>query len=329
MKDTVMKKIHPLVIIILYSFSNTFASESAPDSAYIFAYTTEKNGGRNGLHVAWSIDKKDWHAVGPEFSFLRSDYGTWGGEKRMYTPFLFQATGGVWHAVWSVNDRDGAFAHATSADLINWRPQSYPIVSPDKNVLLPEISYDQSAQQYVVSWASKKGTAPEFYSARTRDFTSCSLTWVMPEAERLNLRQDIRIGDSIETGTVHTVTWELVESLIEEYQLVTYNEQLDRETTDGDPIRFKDLKPVDVTITVDGKNSKKISDLLIGVFFEDINYAADGGLYTELIQNRGFEYSLHDKKLGPVANIPICRAHQEIAAPVAAIAPNNKHSLRE
>lgn len=37
--------------------------------------------------------------------------------------------------------------------------------------------------------------------------------------------------------------------------------------------------------------SKEISPLLFGVFFEDINYAADGGLYAELIQNRSFEYS--------------------------------------
>ena len=29
---------------------------------------------------------------------------------------------------------------------------------------------------------------------------------------------------------------------------------------------------------------------LIGAFFEDINYGADGGLYAELIQNRSFEY---------------------------------------
>lgn len=28
-----------------------------------------------------------------------------------------------------------------------------------------------------------------------------------------------------------------------------------------------------------------------GVFFEDINYAADGGLYAELVQNRSFEYN--------------------------------------
>jgi len=42
-------------------------------------------------------------------------------------------------------------------------------------------------------------------------------------------------------------------------------------------------------------NSKTISPDLIGVFFEDINYAADGGLYAELVQNRSFEYSLSDR----------------------------------
>jgi alpha-L-arabinofuranosidase len=34
----------------------------------------------------------------------------------------------------------------------------------------------------------------------------------------------------------------------------------------------------------------EMSQDLIGVFFEDINYAADGGLYAELVQNRSFEY---------------------------------------
>lgn len=35
---------------------------------------------------------------------------------------------------------------------------------------------------------------------------------------------------------------------------------------------------------------KQISPDLFGIFFEDLNYAADGGLYAELIQNRSFEY---------------------------------------
>ncbi|MEO7992444.1 MAG: alpha-L-arabinofuranosidase C-terminal domain-containing protein [Chryseolinea sp.] len=42
--------------------------------------------------------------------------------------------------------------------------------------------------------------------------------------------------------------------------------------------------------------SKKISQDLFGLFFEDINYAADGGLYAELVQNRSFEYSPTSKR---------------------------------
>ena len=34
-----------------------------------------------------------------------------------------------------------------------------------------------------------------------------------------------------------------------------------------------------------------VSDLLYGVFFEDINFAADGGLYAEKVSNRSFEFT--------------------------------------
>lgn len=39
---------------------------------------------------------------------------------------------------------------------------------------------------------------------------------------------------------------------------------------------------------------KKLGDLY-GLFFEDLNHAADGGLYGELVQNRSFEYCVTDK----------------------------------
>lgn len=45
-------------------------------------------------------------------------------------------------------------------------------------------------------------------------------------------------------------------------------------------------------LTVDAANEvHEISDMLFGIFFEDINFAADGGLYAELIQNRSFEFT--------------------------------------
>ena len=45
------------------------------------------------------------------------------------------------------------------------------------------------------------------------------------------------------------------------------------------------------TLTADvGNTTVEMSDTLYGLFFEDINYGADGGLYAELLQNRSFEY---------------------------------------
>ncbi len=41
---------------------------------------------------------------------------------------------------------------------------------------------------------------------------------------------------------------------------------------------------------------KKISPELFGLFFEDINYAADGGLYAEMVQNRSFEYNPTERR---------------------------------
>ena len=44
-------------------------------------------------------------------------------------------------------------------------------------------------------------------------------------------------------------------------------------------------------------NTKKlgapVQSTMYGIFFEDINYAADGGLYAEMVKNRSFEFPQH------------------------------------
>ncbi|HKM17222.1 MAG TPA: alpha-N-arabinofuranosidase, partial [Limnochordia bacterium] len=42
------------------------------------------------------------------------------------------------------------------------------------------------------------------------------------------------------------------------------------------------------------KQGAAISDILYGVFFEDINHGADGGLHAEMVRNRSFEFSRAD-----------------------------------
>ncbi|BET68539.1 hypothetical protein ASA1KI_34570 [Opitutales bacterium ASA1] len=47
---------------------------------------------------------------------------------------------------------------------------------------------------------------------------------------------------------------------------------------------------------------RPISADLFGIFYEDLNYAADGGLYAELVQNRSFEYSPTERtEWGPLS----------------------------
>ncbi len=64
-----------------------------------------------------------------------------------------------------------------------------------------------------------------------------------------------------------------------------------------DAVRFL-LSEVDdsvATLDIDGDGTgAEISDTMFGIFYEDINYAADGGLYAELVRNRSFEFNSTD-----------------------------------
>ncbi|MFD1135605.1 alpha-L-arabinofuranosidase C-terminal domain-containing protein [Paenibacillus urinalis] len=51
----------------------------------------------------------------------------------------------------------------------------------------------------------------------------------------------------------------------------------------------------DHTLTIEGNNEVvDISEVMYGLFYEDINNAADGGIYAELVQNRSFEAFEYD-----------------------------------
>src|SRR5438067_1629971 len=57
------------------------------------------------------------------------------------------------------------------------------------------------------------------------------------------------------------------------------------------PLRVPRAQPPNGTITVQvDRPGAAISPTLFGLFFEDINFAADGGLYPERVKNRSFEF---------------------------------------
>lgn len=95
-------------------------------------------------------------------------------------------------------------------------------------------------------------------------------------------------------GWALKIPYRLVDIVEKHQDYRAYRGAFRGERAEHDQARFAGLETVKVKANVKTEQTKPISENLIGVFFEDLNYAADGGLYAELIQNRDFEYSKAD-----------------------------------
>lgn len=104
----------------------------------------------------------------------------------------------------------------------------------------------------------------------------------------------VTVGGAEYTGWVQRVAYSTVENLLRYADHRSVKQARNAERTEQDGTRFAGLKPVEAKIVANVTDKKAISTDFIGIFFEDINYAADGGLYAELVQNRDFEYSAAD-----------------------------------
>ena len=81
--------------------------------------------------------------------------------------------------------------------------------------------------------------------------------------------------------------------------------------------------PVTLVLAVD-RPGAAIAKTMVGVFFEDINFAADGGLYPERVKNRSFEFPdalMGWKRATPAAGTFTVRTDTPVS-------PRNTHYLR-
>jgi alpha-L-arabinofuranosidase len=94
-------------------------------------------------------------------------------------------------------------------------------------------------------------------------------------------------------------------------------------TTRGQaPARQADVVVVDV-----GHPGPKISPTMFGIFFEDINFAADGGLYPERVKNRSFEFTEPLSGWRKVTR-PFGGPGEMVIRTEGAISPSSPHYLR-
>ena len=96
-------------------------------------------------------------------------------------------------------------------------------------------------------------------------------------------------------NNVLKVPYRDVQALINRATVAEINAKNERENIirSGEELNRR-AKSFSTNIDVDFSDKKDISKDLFGIFFEDISYAADGGLYAELLQNRDFEYTADD-----------------------------------
>lgn len=177
-----------------------------------------------------------------------------GNRKPMINPRIVKGKESLWCGVWQLSDTGRSFGCTFSDDLIRWSPQAY----------------------------FEKGDDVYGRYAAYIDETLCG-----------EKRQIVLKGDTL-NGYVQRIPNRDFTNLL---TYVAYKQactQKENERMEQDSIRFAGLKPLKASIRIDKNQVKSISRNLVGVFFEDLNYAADGGLYAELIQNRDFEYSSKD-----------------------------------
>ena len=262
----------------------------AQETKQIFVYSP---GERAGLHVA--VHEGDtWRDAG---QLCSSDYGTWGAEKRMFHPSVCRAKDGTWRLVFQVNDRAPLFAAAYSRDLVNWRPQDYPIMTTTK--CQEPVVFENQDGTFDIYFRSPEGKR---WTQATPNFRSFSADRPSQIGDEAWLRDTATVGGQLCEGNSFEIAQHDWQHIADFMSAQRENARLAEERMHDDTLPnsvlggFADKSPLKATLTVDQSQQKPISENLIGIFFEDISYAADGGLYAELIQNRDFEYCAKDRR---------------------------------
>ena len=171
-----------------------------------------------------------------------------------------------------------------------------------KTMFSPKLIFNAADNNWACTWdADKDGGvvalsvspdlikwAPQRYFADADDLPRDMRPKYVLKADSAVIAGD-RVG-----GYIQSVPEEVVTQLQEYMKVRDLNGKFYEAAAD-DHKRFAGLSGVKVDVKAQPAQAKKISDKLIGIFFEDINYGADGGLYAELVQNRDFEYAPSDR----------------------------------
>jgi len=282
-----MKQVRKQLLMMVMCIMATIAAKAQEPQPQVFIYSPAENA---GLHIAYRNNPVDgkWQETG---QLCASDYGTWGAEKKMYSPSVARAKDGSWRLVFQVNDKSPLFAAAYSPDLIVWRPQDYPIMST-RQCLAPVVFANEN-DDFDIYYKTKDGD--KCWVSASNDFRKFSKDERSLIDDDAWLKDTATVDGKLYEGNMFEITPAEWKNIATYFANKAEDARKSSERMHDDAKMLAGLKPMSATLTITGQE-KPISDKLIGIFFEDISYAADGGLYAELIQNRDFEYTPQDHR---------------------------------
>lgn len=276
-----------------------------PDTVFVKPLAAPRGG---GLLLEWSTDGTLWKSA-TEGRILSSDYGTWGTEKKLYSPSIAVGHDGLIALVFQVNDHANQFAVTSTRDFIHWRPQDYPYMQGVGQCIDPVVR--SVGDDFVITFHNREG---QHYQTTTSDL--------------IHFSAPSPVADAAEPSRAR-VPYYIVQGVADNHRAFATRERLYNELAKDNETRFRDLKDLRAEVAVDASQPKAISDKLMGIFFEDINYSADGGLNAQLIQNGDFEYDPSDRRgdqnWNQLTAWQTSGSGGRLLTDVEGVSPNNRH----
>ena len=189
---------------------------------------------------------------------------------------------------------------AYSIDKKHWKhvdcnlfESDYGAWGSEKKLHFPVLSYD--GKQYKATFIPNPKIA-QIATTQSEDFT----LWKpqdYPYMDEQEFKDVMEKQKKASEENIIRIPYSALQNLLTKQKVAEQNAAWERENfmMTGNRIANK-VDSANAVMTVNWDDRKAISPNLMGIFFEDISYAADGGLYAELIQNRDFEYIPDDNK---------------------------------
>lgn len=245
----------------------------------VFLYSP---GSSQGLHLSYLGYDNQWKDLG---QICASEYGLPGMSGSMFDPFVISVDGS-YRLLFGVGKDAVCFGVSSSEDLVHWRPQDFPVMTV-RGCRQP-IAFTNSDNGFDIYFRSKEG--PRYLSA-TNDFRKFSADESSTIEDIAWLRDTATIGEHVMEGTLLEIAKVHFDYISRYLQALANDKKMSSLTMADGGTRFASLPNVSATLRVDMDKPKSISNHILGISFEDVDYAAKRGLSAEMIDNGDFEGS--------------------------------------